>query len=146
MVTGTRSSTRPLLILIIAGSLGFLIFQSAVRQRTIASLTSPIKEHFQRLQDLSLSFAGPSNPGLSRATQSCEVCVVDPDNELCKYGLDNVRQSKAFGGSGYRVRKFLEKAMRGEEVRIGVRPFSLCVGGGFSARAARRGLWGGNSS
>ena len=125
MVTGTRSSTRPLLILIIAASLGFLTFQSFVRQRTIASLAEPLKQHLQTLS-LSLGGAGTpgggGGPGLSRATQSCEVCVLDPSSELCVYGLDNVRQSKAFEGSGYRMRKFLEKAMRGEEVRIGVSP------------------------
>ena len=52
-------------------------------------------------------------------TRSCEVCVVDPENERCQYGLDNVRLSRAYQGSGHRVRRVLEKALRGEVVKVG---------------------------
>lgn len=53
-------------------------------------------------------------------TRSCEVCVSDPGNELCQeYGLDNVRLSRAYEGSGHRVRRVMEKALRGEKVKIG---------------------------
>ena len=114
MVTGPRATTRPILILIIVGSLSFLIFQSTIRQHTLATLSAPLKLH---LQALSLSLGGLPDSAPAPGTQSCEVCVVDPDSPLCEYGLDNVRQSKAFEGSGYRMRKFLEKAIRGEEVK-----------------------------
>lgn len=129
MVTGPRATTRPILILIIVGSLSFLIFQSTIRQHTLATLSAPLKLH---LQALSLSLGGLPDSAPAPGTQSCEVCVVDPDSPLCEYGLDNVRQSKAFEGSGYRMRKFLEKAIRGEEVRIGVssRVARDCRGGG----------------
>lgn len=56
---------------------------------------------------------------LSHPTATCEVCVATPDDPLCEYGLDNVRLSRSYEGSGHRVRKFLEKALRGEKVRIG---------------------------
>ena len=59
-----------------------------------------------------------ASPGAS--TQSCDVCVVDPSNELCRtYGIDNIHLSRAYEGSGHRMRKFFEKALRGEAVKIG---------------------------
>lgn len=54
-----------------------------------------------------------------QATQTCEVCVANSDDPLCEYGLDNIRLSRAYQGSGHRVRKMLEKALRGEKIRIG---------------------------
>lgn len=54
-----------------------------------------------------------------QATQTCEVCVANPDDPLCEYGLDNIRLSRAYQGSGHRVRKMLEKALRGEKIRVG---------------------------
>lgn len=56
---------------------------------------------------------------LTHPTATCEVCVATPEDPLCEYGLDNVRLSRSYEGSGYRVRKFLEKALRGDKVRIG---------------------------
>lgn len=54
------------------------------------------------------------------ATESCELCILKPDDPLCEYGVDNVRLSRMYDGSGFRVRKFVEKAMRGEDVAIAV--------------------------
>lgn len=52
------------------------------------------------------------------ATASCEVCVLNPSDPLCAYGIDNIRLARAYQGSGTRVRRFLEKALRGEKVKI----------------------------
>lgn len=50
---------------------------------------------------------------------SCEVCVQNPEDPLCEYGLDNIRLSRSYQGSGHRVRKVMERAMRGEKIRVG---------------------------
>lgn len=65
----------------------------------------------------------------TQATQSCEVCVATPDDPLCEYGLDNIRLSRAYEGSGTRVRRVLQRAIRGEEIRIGVLGASVTVSG-----------------
>ncbi|GAA6017337.1 hypothetical protein JCM11491_000637 [Sporobolomyces phaffii] len=62
------------------------------------------------------------------ATGSCEVCVVDPTNELCEYGMNSVRTSRQYEGSGVRVRKALAKALRGEEIGIGILGASVTAG------------------
>ncbi|SCV73159.1 BQ2448_7084 [Microbotryum intermedium] len=72
---------------------------------------------------------GPSR--VVRATQSCELCIVDRHNPLCEYGIDNIRQSRHFMGSGHRVRRFMEKALRGENVTIGVMGASDTAGHGL---------------
>lgn len=73
------------------------------------------------------------SPSLALSTpSSCEVCIATPDDPLClEYGLDNIRLSRAFEGSGYRVRRFVEKALRGEEVSIGVIGASVSQGHGL---------------
>ncbi|KAK4054320.1 hypothetical protein OIO90_003553 [Microbotryomycetes sp. JL221] len=66
--------------------------------------------------------------------QTCEICVRDPNDSMCQeYGLDNVRLSRAYQGSGTRVRSFLEKALKGQHVKIGV------IGGSVSAGHGVRG-------
>ena len=62
------------------------------------------------------------------ATGSCEVCVQDPANELCQYGMNSVKLSRQFEGSGVRVRRALEKALRGEEIGIGILGASVTAG------------------
>ncbi|GAA5954571.1 hypothetical protein JCM3765_003815 [Sporobolomyces pararoseus] len=62
------------------------------------------------------------------ATGSCEVCVQDPGNELCQYGMNSVKLSRQFEGSGVRVRRALEKALRGEEIGIGILGASVTAG------------------
>ncbi|GAA5879226.1 hypothetical protein JCM3774_003527 [Rhodotorula dairenensis] len=64
------------------------------------------------------------------ATLSCEVCHLDPQNRLCRYGLDNVRLSRAFEGSGHRLRKVLRRALAGEKVSVGVLGASVTAGHG----------------
>ena len=66
------------------------------------------------------------------ATSSCEVCVATPSDPLClQYGLDNIRLSRAYEGSGHRVRRFVEKALRGEEVSVGIIGASVSLGHGL---------------
>lgn len=62
---------------------------------------------------------------------SCRLCDSDPTNPLCDYGDSAIRMSRAYEGSGLRVRRFLEKALRGEEVVIGVIGASVTVGHGI---------------
>lgn len=64
-------------------------------------------------------------------TLTCELCVSQPSHPLCVYGLDNVRLSRAYLGSGHRVRKVIEKALRGEVVEISVIGGSVSVGVGI---------------
>ncbi|GAA5852466.1 hypothetical protein JCM9279_003458 [Rhodotorula babjevae] len=62
------------------------------------------------------------------ATSSCEVCYLNPANPLCEYGYDNIRMSRAYEGSGVRLRKVLAKALRGEEVVVSVLGASVTAG------------------
>lgn len=62
------------------------------------------------------------------ATSSCEVCHLNPANPLCEYGYDNIRMSRAYEGSGARLRKVLAKALRGEEVVVSVLGASITAG------------------
>lgn len=63
---------------------------------------------------------------------SCELCAVSPNDPLCEYGLDTISQSRAYEGSGARVRRMLERALRGEKIRIGVIGASVSCGHGVS--------------
>lgn len=110
------SRSQPVLV-------ALLLFDSIVfLYHHLASRPAPVTRN--------LSFSSLSNS--APATTSCEVCVVTPDDPLCaEYGSTNVRLSRAYEGSGYRVRRFLEKAMRGEEVRIGVIGASVSLGHGL---------------
>lgn len=79
------------------------------------------------------STAPPPPLSISPA-DSCEVCVLDPSDPLCQYGIDNIRLSRAYEGSGYRVRKMLEKGLRGEEITIGVIGASVTQGHGLRGK------------
>lgn len=62
---------------------------------------------------------------------SCRLCDNDPSNPLCEYGDSAIRLSRAYEGSGVRVRKVLQKALRGEEIRFGVIGASVTAGHGL---------------
>ncbi|GAA6054709.1 hypothetical protein JCM3770_000042 [Rhodotorula araucariae] len=62
------------------------------------------------------------------ATASCEVCHLNPANPLCEYGYDNIRMSRAYEGSGARLRKVLAKALGGGEIGVGVLGASITAG------------------
>ncbi|GAA5933742.1 SGNH/GDSL hydrolase family protein [Sporobolomyces koalae] len=76
----------------------------------------------------SLSVVNGGGTGSVTATGSCEVCVLDPGHELCEYGINSVRMSRQYEGSGARVRKALAKALRGEELSIGILGASVTAG------------------
>ena len=71
---------------------------------------------------LNLTLATPILQPSRQEFESCEVCVLQsyPDEMLCQYGVDNIRLSRQYEGSGFRVRRFLEKALRGEAISIAV--------------------------
>lgn len=114
-----RSRNQPFLV-------ALLLFNSIILLHHHLAASSPTPSS-SRIAFSNTSIS--SNP----ATASCEVCIATPDDPLCaEYGSTNVRLSRAYQGSGYRVRRFLEKAMRGEEVRIGVIGASVSLGHGLN--------------
>lgn len=68
---------------------------------------------------------------LTKPPPSCRLCDSDPTNPLCDYGDSAIRTSRAYEGSGIRVRRFIEKALRGEEVVIGAIGASVTAGHGI---------------
>ncbi|KAM0746021.1 hypothetical protein T439DRAFT_330212 [Meredithblackwellia eburnea MCA 4105] len=62
------------------------------------------------------------------APPTCDFCLLEPEDDKCKYGRDNIRLSRAYDGSGFRMRKMLEKAIRGEPIGIGVLGASVTYG------------------
>ncbi|GJN93869.1 hypothetical protein Rhopal_006928-T1 [Rhodotorula paludigena] len=81
------------------------------------------------------SKALPALPALRTSSApspaSCRPCDIDPTNPLCEYGDSAIRVSRAYEGSGVRVRKVLAKALRGEKVKIGVLGASVTAGHGL---------------
>lgn len=65
-------------------------------------------------------------PGFEDALPSCRVYDLPDDPLVREYGQNNIRLSRTYEGSGWRVRKVLEKALRGEAISIAV------VGGSVS--------------
>lgn len=65
-------------------------------------------------------------PGFERALPSCRVSDLLDDPLTQEYGQNNIRLSRTYEGSGARVRKVLQKAMRGEPIKI------AAVGGSVS--------------
>jgi len=114
-----RTRYRPSLttvgwILLYAGS--FLFYQHQLR---IAGPSGTPSSSLLSLGDAA---------GSSLATTSCEVCILDPTNPLCEYGLDNIRTSRAYEGSGARLRRVLQRALAGEEIGVGVIGASVTQG------------------
>mgnify|MGYP001580757669 CR=1 FL=1 len=101
-----------------------LIFQAAPAP---TSYSSPSQTHFDIASYNNTDFATPPPP-----PASCELCVLNATDPLCHYGIDTVRMSRTYEGSGYRVRRFLEKALRGEPVSIGVLGASVSMGHGIA--------------
>ena len=65
-------------------------------------------------------------PGFERALPSCRVSDLIDDPLTQEYGQNNIRLSRTYEGSGARIRKVLQKAMRGETIKI------AAVGGSVS--------------
>lgn len=66
------------------------------------------------------------------ATSSCEVCHLHPENPLCRYGLDNIRLSRAFEASGHRLRNVLRRALAAQKVTVGILGASVTAGHGVA--------------
>ncbi|KAM0749799.1 hypothetical protein T439DRAFT_326695 [Meredithblackwellia eburnea MCA 4105] len=154
--TTRRSVTRSGLILTIVISMTFLFTRWIFRQPADSSesssspsskasrahsnhrthlqlMTNPLQFPLAKLHDFGKALAGTKEE-VPLSVASCEVCVADPTNPLCEYGLDNVRLSRSYQGSGFRVRKVIEKALRGETVRIGIIGASVSCGHGLRGR------------
>ncbi|GAA6054711.1 hypothetical protein JCM3770_000043 [Rhodotorula araucariae] len=119
----SRTRYRPSLttlawLVVYAGT--FLVYQHELRGAS-DHFTSAEQPH--SLVTLNEAATSPSG-----ATTSCEVCHVDPTNPLCEYGLDNIRMSRAYEGSGARLRQVIRKAMAGEEIGVGVLGASVTAG------------------
>lgn len=97
----------------------FLYYQHRLRDQSHRPAPSSVSP--------AVSHASDATPP-SIATASCEVCHLNPADPLCEYGLDNIRLSRAYEGSGIRLRRVLEKALRGEEVGIGILGASVTAG------------------
>lgn len=121
-----RTVVRAALLFVVLVPLYILLIRAFGGSHSTSFSHSKGGFQFSHLHQLSLSFgASPVHPQ-TIATASCEVCILKSDDPMCEYGLDNVRMSRGYEGSGYRVRKFIEKALRGEKVTIGVSLFPFC--------------------
>lgn len=109
------SRTNALLLLMCAG--GFILVHYSLRSPAAQSMSAATCARAPTLLE-------------PTATSSCEVCHLDPKDPLCRYGLDNIRLSRAYEGSGYRLRQVLRRALAGEEIGIGVLGASVTAGHG----------------
>ncbi|GAA5899107.1 hypothetical protein JCM5296_005746 [Sporobolomyces johnsonii] len=75
----------------------------------------------------------------SASSASC--CSIDSDL-VGEFGRHNIRLSQAHVGSGYRVQKVLEKAARGEKLRIGLLGGSVSLGHGTNPTTGQRNQYG----
>ncbi|GAA5974925.1 hypothetical protein JCM21900_006490, partial [Sporobolomyces salmonicolor] len=72
---------------------------------------------------------------------SASRCTLDSDL-VGEFGRTNIRLSQVHVGSGYRVQKMLEKAARGEKLRIGVLGGSVSLGHGTHPVTGQRNQYG----
>lgn len=139
-----RPSLPSIFFLLLHASL-FLYWQRAWRDSTPSPSLSANLPPSALAVSPSSSAVSSSPPTL--ASQSCEVCHLNPLDPLCEYGEDNIRLSRQYEGSGARLRKVLEKALKGEEVNVGVLGASVTQGHGVAQVRRRlvflRGLDGG---
>jgi hypothetical protein len=59
-------------------------------------------------------------PGFESALPSCRITDLPDDPLVAEYGQNNIRLSRTYEGSGVRVRRVLQKAIRGEPIKIAV--------------------------
>lgn len=59
-------------------------------------------------------------PGFENALPSCRITDLPNDQLVTEYGQNNIRLSRTYEGSGVRVRRVLQKAIRGEPIKIAV--------------------------
>ncbi|GAA5985237.1 hypothetical protein JCM11641_003643 [Rhodosporidiobolus odoratus] len=92
---------------------------------------------FPRTPPVSQSYFQPSRT----PPPSCALCDADPFNPLCHYGDSAIRLSRAYEGSGLRVRRFLAKALAGEEVTVGILGASVTAGHGLQGEPTWLQTW-----
>lgn len=73
------------------------------------------------------NWAALAAPGFQHAQPSCSLVDLPDDPLVREYGQQNIRLSRSYEGSGLRVRRLLQKALRGDNIVIAV------VGGSVSA-------------
>ncbi|GAA5838336.1 hypothetical protein JCM9279_003207 [Rhodotorula babjevae] len=83
------------------------------------------------------SYGSSSSPDLL-ASKSCTASPT----LLAEFGQHNVRMSQVHVGTGFRMQKFLQKAARGERVRVGVLGGSVSLGHGTDPRNGHRNKYG----
>lgn len=70
-------------------------------------------------------------------TTSCELCHHSLHHRMCEYGLDNIRLSRAYEGSGARLRKVLARGSQGHTINVGVLGASVTAGHGLAPGSPR---------
>ncbi|KPV78304.1 uncharacterized protein RHOBADRAFT_40851 [Rhodotorula graminis WP1] len=84
--------------------------------------------------------SSPSSSGSLELLASTS-CAASP-TLLAEYGQHNLRMAQVHVGSGYRVQKVLQKAARGERVRVGVLGGSVSLGHGTDPKTGHRNKYG----
>lgn len=129
------SSVSSRLVSIVATLVLGTTMYSLTRSESNSTALSSSRRSFVYLHDQVYNLPRPVSivnvPIVNLATQSCEVCLVDPTSSLCYVSRKTIKSSQALTGSSTRVRRFLEKARRGENVRIGVIGASVTNGQGL---------------
>ncbi|KWU41179.1 hypothetical protein RHOSPDRAFT_23479 [Rhodotorula sp. JG-1b] len=112
----------------VAGYYQFLLHEerNAADRRTFA---------LSRLNRSEKTKGSPSD--LDITTTSCELCHHSPHRRMCEYGLDNIRLSRAYEGSGARLRKVLARGEQGHAINVGVLGASVTAGHGLAPGSPR---------
>ncbi|GAA5852163.1 hypothetical protein JCM8547_006686 [Rhodosporidiobolus lusitaniae] len=141
--------TLPVLLFLCGHAALFLYYQRSLQEARSTSASFSTRGRSSLFSSFSSSSSSPARPppppsaalaaSASSLTdpvlpsQSCEVCHLDSTNALCeKYGEDSIRLSRAYEGSGARLRRVLEKALRGESIGVGVLGASITQGHGLA--------------
>ena len=72
----------------------------------------------------------PSPPGFGDSLANCRVADLPNDPLVKEYGQNNIRLSRAYEGTGDRVRRVLQKARSGQKIKIAVVGGSVSTGHG----------------
>ncbi|KAK4702374.1 hypothetical protein P7C70_g3849, partial [Phenoliferia sp. Uapishka_3] len=117
------SPRRPLRIFLLINTLLLFAILLGSTQREHLS-----KVHLPSVNLKAVASHFPFNKASPPAT--CDTCRLDPTDPLCMYGRDNIQLSRMYEGSGHRVRRVIEKALRGERISIGIIGASVTAGHG----------------
>ena len=114
-------TSRFLLLSVCLTATLFLALNSTghISQETPHKLAESVANHLNLNACTSPSRAG-APPGFEQALPSCKVTDLYQDPLVLKYGRHNIKLSRSYEGSGERIKRVLQKALRGEQIRIGV--------------------------